>query len=57
MPKSKFPRWRVTFTRPIVSYSSLTYGVDRCKRWQHSGHITLMNAERSRLADYVSEMR
>ena len=57
MPKSKFPRWLVTFTRPIVSYSSLTYGVDRCKRWQHSGHITLMNAERSRLADYVSEMR
>ena len=33
-----------------------TYVVDRFKHWQHSGHITLMNVERSRLADYAAEM-
>ena len=36
--------------------SGLTYVVDRFKHWQHSGHVTLMNVERSRLADYASEM-
>ncbi len=36
--------------------SGLTYVVDRFKHWQHSGHITLLNVERSRLADYASEM-
>jgi PhoH-like ATPase len=36
--------------------SGMTYVVDRFKHWQHSGHITLMNVERSRLADYASEM-
>jgi len=35
--------------------SGLTYVVDRFKRWQHSGHITLIRGERSRLADYASE--
>jgi PhoH-like ATPase len=35
--------------------SGMTYVVDRFKHWQHSGHITLMNVERSRLADYASE--
>ncbi len=35
--------------------SGLTYVVDRFKHWQHSGHVTLMNVERSRLADYASE--
>jgi len=38
------------------STSGMTYVVDRFKHWQHSGHITLMNVERSRLADYASEM-
>ena len=38
------------------STSGLTYVVDRFKQWEHSGHITLMNVERSRLADYASEM-
>ncbi len=33
--------------------SGLTYTVDRFKGWQHSGHITLMRGERSRLADYA----
>ena len=36
--------------------SGMTYVVDRFKHWEHSGHITLMNVERSRLADYASEM-
>ena len=36
--------------------SGLTYVVDRFKSWEHSGHITLMNVERSRLADFASEM-
>jgi len=36
--------------------SGMTFVVDRFKHWQHSGHITLMSVERSRLADYASEM-
>jgi len=36
--------------------SGLTYAVDRFKNWAHSGHITLLQGERSRLADYASEM-
>jgi PhoH-like ATPase len=35
--------------------SGLTYVVDRFKGWAHSGHITLMRGERSRLADFASE--
>jgi len=35
--------------------SGLTYVVDRFKDWRHSGHITLIRGERSRLADFVSE--
>ncbi len=36
--------------------SGLTYVVDRFKGWSHSGHITLRRGERSRLADYASEV-
>ena len=36
--------------------SGLTYVVDRFKGWPHNGHITLMRGERSRLADYASEI-
>ncbi|HET6546752.1 MAG TPA: PhoH family protein [Rhodanobacteraceae bacterium] len=36
--------------------SGLTYAVDRFKDWQHSAHVTLRRGERSRLADYASEM-
>jgi PhoH-like ATPase len=36
--------------------SGMTYVVDRFKHWEHSGHITLLNVERSRLADYASDM-
>ena len=36
--------------------SGLTYVVDRFKHWPHSGHITLQRGERSRLADYASEI-
>lgn len=36
--------------------SGLTYVVDRFKSWQHSGHITLLSGERSRLADYASDI-
>jgi PhoH-like ATPase len=36
--------------------SGLTYAVDRFKAWAHSAHITLRRGERSRLADYASEM-
>jgi len=35
--------------------SGLTYVVDRFKDWRHSGHITLIRGERSRLADFASE--
>ena len=36
--------------------SGLTYVVDRFKGWEHSGHITLLRGERSRLADYAAEI-
>jgi len=36
--------------------SGLTYVVDRFKGWAHSGHVTLMRGERSRLADHASEI-
>ena len=36
--------------------SGLTYAVDRFKGWAHSAHVTLRRGERSRLADYASEM-
>lgn len=36
--------------------SGLTYVVDRFKDWEYSGHITLLRGERSRLADYSSEV-
>jgi PhoH-like ATPase len=36
--------------------SGLTYVVNRFHGWTHSGHITLMRGERSRLADYASEV-
>ena len=36
--------------------SGLTYVIDRFKPWEHSGHITLIRGERSRLADYASEV-
>jgi PhoH-like ATPase len=35
--------------------SGLTYVVDRFKDWEHSGHVTLLRGERSRLADFASE--
>ena len=36
--------------------SGLTYAVDRFKNWPHSAHITLRRGERSRLADFASEV-
>jgi len=36
--------------------SGLTYVVDRFRGWPHSGHVTLRRGERSRLADYASEI-
>ena len=36
--------------------SGLTYAVDRFKQWPHSAHITLRRGERSRLADFASEV-
>ena len=36
--------------------SGLTYVIDRFRNWEHSGHITLLRGERSRLADYSSEV-
>ena len=36
--------------------SGITYVVDRFKGWEHSGHITLMRGERSRLADHAAEI-
>ncbi len=36
--------------------SGLTFAVDRFKGWPHSGHVTLARGERSRLADYASDV-
>ena len=36
--------------------SGLTYAVNRFRGWQHSGHVTLVRGERSRLADYASDI-
>jgi len=36
--------------------SGLTYVIDRLRDWPHSGHVTLRRGERSRLADYASEV-
>ena len=35
--------------------SGLTYAVNRFRGWEHSGHITLVRGERSRLADFASD--
>jgi PhoH-like ATPase len=35
--------------------SGLTFAVDRFKNWEHSGHVTLLRGERSRLADFASD--
>lgn len=36
--------------------SGLTYVVNRFRDWAHSGHITLLRGERSRLADHASNI-
>jgi len=36
--------------------SGLTFVVDRFRKWDHSGHITLKRGERSRLADFASDV-
>ena len=36
--------------------SGLTFAVDRFKGWAHSGHVTLARGERSRLADFASDV-
>ena len=36
--------------------SGLTFVVDRFKDWAHSGHVTLLRGERSRLADHATEV-
>jgi PhoH-like ATPase len=36
--------------------SGLTYVVDHFKKWPHSGHITLVRGERSRLVDFASKV-
>jgi PhoH-like ATPase len=36
--------------------SGLTYVVNRFRGWAHSGHITLVRGERSRLAEYASDI-
>jgi PhoH-like ATPase len=35
--------------------SGITYSVNRFRGWPHSGHVTLLRGERSRLADYASD--
>ena len=36
--------------------SGLTYVVNRFRSWNHSGHVTLLRGERSRLADHASDV-
>jgi PhoH-like ATPase len=38
------------------SSSGLTFVVDKFKGWRHGAHITLRRGERSRLADFASEI-
>ncbi len=38
------------------STSGLTYLVSRFRQWPHAGHVTLLRGERSRLADFASEV-
>ncbi len=35
--------------------SGLAYAIEHFKNWEHSGHITLVRGERSRLADFAAE--
>ena len=35
--------------------SGITYAVNRFRGWAHSGHVTLVRGERSRLADFASD--
>jgi PhoH-like ATPase len=34
----------------------MTFAVDHFKEWAHGAHITLRRGERSRLADFASEV-
>ncbi len=36
--------------------SGMTFAVDKFKGWPHGGHVTLARGERSRLADFASEV-
>lgn len=36
--------------------SGLTFVVDRFRKWEHSGHVTLRRGERSRLADFAADV-
>jgi PhoH-like ATPase len=36
--------------------SGLTFVVDRFRKWEHSGHVTLKRGERSRLADFAADI-
>ncbi len=36
--------------------SGLTYVVNRMRGWPHAGHVTLVRGERSRLADFASDV-
>jgi PhoH-like ATPase len=36
--------------------SGLTFAVNRFRGWNHSGHVTLLRGERSRLADHASDV-
>ncbi len=36
--------------------SGITYVVNRFRGWEHFGHVTLVRGERSRLADYASDV-
>ncbi|MCB1744888.1 MAG: PhoH family protein, partial [Gammaproteobacteria bacterium] len=38
------------------STSGLTYLVDRFKPWAHAGHLALRRGERSRLADFATQV-
>lgn len=35
--------------------SGLAYAIEHFKKWEHSGHVTLVRGERSRLADFAAE--
>ena len=56
LPLSRITRQRQREIELRRCLREMRTAVDRFKDWEHSAHITLRRGERSRLADYASEV-